>query len=210
MPTTTGHPPTKGQRTRERIVDAAAVLLNDRGYHAATLQELMEATGLQKGGIYNHFDSRDDLVVAAYERNTEIVAELLDEALERERAAPARLHAIVDVYHRFAHDPPFPGGCPTLNGGVQSVTTGPRLQERVAEVLRRLLDDVVAHIARSGVRRGELRGDVEPDALARVIVAAIEGGMLLSQLLADPSQFDAVAAHLHAHISSLTVEEPRS
>jgi len=42
----------KGQKTRERIVAEAASLFNQRGFEASSMSELMEATGLEKGGIY--------------------------------------------------------------------------------------------------------------------------------------------------------------
>jgi TetR/AcrR family transcriptional repressor of nem operon len=51
---------TKGEQTRRRIVEAAAPIFNKRGYEAASLSELMAATGLKKGGIYRHFSSKEE------------------------------------------------------------------------------------------------------------------------------------------------------
>jgi TetR/AcrR family transcriptional repressor of nem operon len=51
---------TKGERTRARIVATAAPLFNQRGYVGASMADLMAATGLEKGGIYRHFESKDD------------------------------------------------------------------------------------------------------------------------------------------------------
>jgi len=45
----------KGERTRQRIVELAAPVFNRQGYVGASLRNLIEATGLEKGGIYNHF-----------------------------------------------------------------------------------------------------------------------------------------------------------
>jgi TetR/AcrR family transcriptional regulator, transcriptional repressor for nem operon len=198
---------TKGERTRRRIVDEAAALLNVRGYHAATLEELMAATGLRKGGIYNHFDSREDLVLAAYDRNVGVVAALLRSAFAEHRGAPERLHAFVEVYQRFVHEPPFPGGCPTLNGALQSRGTEPRLTERVRGVVHELLDDTVARIVRGGLRRGELRDGTDPDGVASVFVSSIEGALLLTELLGDATHIDHVAAHLHDYIDSIATSE---
>jgi len=48
---------TKGEQTRKKIVEAAAPIFNQHGYEGSSLNNLMEATGLKKGGIYRHFSS---------------------------------------------------------------------------------------------------------------------------------------------------------
>src|ERR1700678_1948300 len=58
---------TKGEQTRRRIVEAAAPIFNKRGYEGASLSELMEATGLKKGGIYRHFSSKEELAAEAFD-----------------------------------------------------------------------------------------------------------------------------------------------
>ena len=56
---------TKGERTRQHIIETAAPLFNQRGFTGASMADLMEATGLEKGGIYRHCGSKDELAVAA-------------------------------------------------------------------------------------------------------------------------------------------------
>ena len=57
----------KGEQTRQRIVERAAPVFNQRGYAGTSLAELIAATGLEKGGIYNHFASKDELALAAFD-----------------------------------------------------------------------------------------------------------------------------------------------
>src|SRR5215475_2682227 len=57
----------KGQKTRERIVAEAASLFNQRGFEGSSMSELMEATGLEKGGIYRHFSSKEELAAKAFD-----------------------------------------------------------------------------------------------------------------------------------------------
>jgi AcrR family transcriptional regulator len=45
----------KGERTRSYIIERSAPLFNRQGYAGTSLKDIMEATGLEKGGIYNHF-----------------------------------------------------------------------------------------------------------------------------------------------------------
>src|SRR5579862_197704 len=56
---------TKGEQTRKKIVAAAAPIFNKRGYEGSSLNDLMEATGLKKGGIYRHFSSKEELAAEA-------------------------------------------------------------------------------------------------------------------------------------------------
>jgi TetR/AcrR family transcriptional repressor of nem operon len=51
----------KGKQTRRKIVEAAAPIFNKRGYEGSSLNDLMEATGLKKGGMHRHFSSKEEL-----------------------------------------------------------------------------------------------------------------------------------------------------
>ena len=57
----------KGEQTRQEIIRKAAPIFNQRGYDGAALSDLMRATGLEKGGIYRHFDSKQQLASAAFD-----------------------------------------------------------------------------------------------------------------------------------------------
>ncbi len=54
---------TKGERTRRRIVESAAAVFNTRGYRGSSMSDLVRETGLEKGGIYNHFGSKEELSI---------------------------------------------------------------------------------------------------------------------------------------------------
>ncbi len=51
----------KGEQTRLEIIRKAAPIFNQRGYDPAALSDLMRATGLEKGGIYRHFESKQQI-----------------------------------------------------------------------------------------------------------------------------------------------------
>lgn len=196
---------TKGERTRQRILDEVGPLFNERGYQATGLADVMAATGLTKGGIYNHFGSKDDLAVAAYERNAAVQADLIADAVRAASGAVDKLVALVGAFRSFAHEPPYPGGCPTLNTAVESANVDPRLHARAREQMRTLLE-LAARLARRGVERGELRADVDPDALATVIASSLEGALLLHQLFDDVTHVDHVTDHLERVVRSHATE----
>ena len=55
----------KAEKTKENIVKQAAALFNQKGYSGSSISDIMQATGLQKGGIYNHFNSKEELALEA-------------------------------------------------------------------------------------------------------------------------------------------------
>ena len=57
----------KGQITKEAILEKAAAIFNKHGYAGSSLSELMRETGLQKGGIYNHFRSKEEIMLQAFD-----------------------------------------------------------------------------------------------------------------------------------------------
>lgn len=201
-------PTTKGATTRQRILDTVGPLFNERGYQATTLAEVMAATGLEKGGIYNHFASKDDLALAAYDRNADLQGDLIADRVRAADGAVEKLLAVIGAFRDFAHDPPFPGGCPTLNTAVEASGVDPRLHARARQRMTMLLD-LIARLTRRGVERGELRADVDPDAVASLLAAAVEGGLLLHQLHDDVAHVDRVTDHLERHVRSLAHTEPR-
>ena len=58
----------KGELTRQRIIAEAAPIFNRRGYEGCSMQEILDATGLEKGGIYRHFDSKSSVLVDLFDR----------------------------------------------------------------------------------------------------------------------------------------------
>jgi TetR/AcrR family transcriptional regulator, transcriptional repressor for nem operon len=198
---------TKGERTRQRVIEQAAPVFNQRGYWGSSLRDLMDATGLEKGGIYNHFRSKDDLAAAAFEHNVGLMGERIREALAGRRLAADRLHAIVAVYRRFAVDPPFAGGCPILNAAAETDDTHPVLRAKVQEAMDSLRVETVRRIVERGVERGELRASVEPDAVATVVMSMLEGALMLGQLYGGLSFMTHAADHLDDYIDSLREEQ---
>jgi AcrR family transcriptional regulator len=193
----------KGSATRQRIVEKAAPVFNQRGYWGASMSDLMEATGLEKGGIYNHFGSKESLAVEAFDHNTDVVADRIRAALDGTTGAVERLQAVIAAFRTFVEKPPFPGGCPLLNTATESDDTHPVLRDRARARMTELLDDTVGRIVKRGVERGELRSDVDAKQTATVVVAALEGAIMLSRLYDSPGPMRRTATHLTEWVETL-------
>jgi AcrR family transcriptional regulator len=201
---------TKGERTRRRIVESAAAVFNTRGYFGSSMSDLVRETGLKKGGIYNHFGSKEELALEAFEFSTGITRRRFVSALEGREGALERLFAVVEVLGGLAEDPPVAGGCPILNTAVESDNAHPILKERAREAMDGWLR-LVGSIMKEGIRTGELRPDAAPRETASVVVATLEGAVMLSRLHNDPAHMRRAVDHLKRHLESLarprTVEE---
>jgi TetR/AcrR family transcriptional repressor of nem operon len=199
---------TKGERTRQRVVELVAPVFNTKGYWGSSLRDVMDATGLEKGGIYNHFRGKDDLALAAFEHNASILRAMVREALAGRRHAVDRLVAIIDAYRRFADDPPIPGGCPLLNTAVEADDSHPLLRDRVCEVLEELHTGTIARIVERGLERGEIAPGTDPQRVATVVVATLEGSLMLRELYRDPVHVHRAADHLATYVRGLAAPAP--
>ncbi|MGA8006403.1 MAG: helix-turn-helix domain-containing protein, partial [Burkholderiales bacterium] len=64
-----------------RILDRAAGLLRDKGFHATSMRDIAGSVGMLPGSLYCHFDSKEDLLVAVYAEGVRRLGEAVDAAL---------------------------------------------------------------------------------------------------------------------------------
>lgn len=102
---------TKGERTREAILETAAALATQEGLEPLSIGRLAEATGMSKSGLFAHFGSKEELQLATIETASEIYdSEVLEPAL-RAAAGIDRLVALADAFIDHLERRVFPGGC---------------------------------------------------------------------------------------------------
>jgi AcrR family transcriptional regulator len=88
----------KAQETREKILREAAALFNQYGYSGSSMSDIMRVTGLQKGGIYNHFKSKDELAIQAFDFAAECMRKQYLTALKGKHNSVDRLKAIISLF----------------------------------------------------------------------------------------------------------------
>ena len=192
----------KGEMTRRRIVERSAAVFNTRGYFGSSMNDLVRQTGFEKGGIYNHFAGKEELALEAFDYAAGVMGERFRSALEGREGAIERLFAVVDVLGGLAEDPPVAGGCPVLNTAVESDDAHPALKARAAQAATDWLR-LLGSIVKEGVGSGELGVGTDPRATASVVVATLEGALMLSKLHDDPAHMHRAVDHLKEHLGSL-------
>ena len=177
----------KGQGTKERIITSAAPLFNERGYTGCSMQDIMQATNLEKGGIYRHFESKEDLAAACFEYSWAQTARSRSGDVGNVTHAVEKLRYLVN---RFVSLPsPMPGGCPLMNLAIAEDDGNPRLRT-LAEGSLRAWKNFLLTIIESGMTRGEIYADTNAQMLANSIIAQLEGSLMISRLEENPKALD--------------------
>ena len=189
----------KGKETKERILHQAASLFNTRGYAGASISDIMRVTGLKKGGIYNHFQSKDDLALQAFDYAIDCIKQRYQGALKNKRHAIERLQAIIDVFSSNMDNPAVEGGCPLMNTAIESDDGHPILRQR-AQAVMDSWRNMVCKVIQKGITRGEIRPEVNADEAATVMISLIEGSIMMSKLYGDSIHLERAIEHLNRYI----------
>jgi TetR/AcrR family transcriptional repressor of nem operon len=190
----------KGERTRQAIIRKAAPIFNQKGYDGAALSDLMRATGLKKGGIYRHFDSKQELAGEAFDHAWKLAIDARFEGTQEIPNTVDRLKQIIRNY-RARRTSVVPGGCPLLNTAVDSDDGNPRLRAKARQALSSWLNRLQA-IAEEGKRRGEVRSDVDSAKLAMLIVSTLEGSVMIRRLQKNDGPLDLACSHLEEYFET--------
>ena len=191
----------KGDATRAEILRRSAAVFNTRGYFGTSLADVMEATGLKKGGIYNHFDSKDDLAAEAFGYSVDVMRTRWLDAISGKQTAAEQLTAVIDDFCRMRGDPILPGGCPLLNTAVDSDDAHPALRARVHDAFA-LWHGLLTSIVTRGIAAREFRDDVDAGRVATTIIMSLEGAMALSGVFEEAKPLEVAREHLHDYIDS--------
>jgi TetR/AcrR family transcriptional repressor of nem operon len=190
----------KGELTRQRIVAKAAPIFNRKGYAGTALSDLMRATGLEKGGIYRHFDSKQELAQDAFEYAWKIAMDMRFEGTQEIPNAVDRLKQIVRNF-RDRRSGLVPGGCPLLNTAIDSDDGNPQLRAKARRALRLWLDRLES-ITEEGKSRGEVRSEVDSAKLATLIASTLEGSLMVSRLQRNEEPLDLACMHLEEYLET--------
>ena len=188
---------TKGEQTRRKIVAAAAPIFNKRGYEGSSLSDLMEATGLKKGGIYRHFASKEELAAEAFDYTWKAAwnARLLH--VDENANGIDKLKQLIANF--IERKPPVPGGCPVLNTAVDADDGNPILRSRVGKALRSWTGRLQAYVEEAQQRR-QARASVDPKDVATLIVASLEGALMMSRIQRNDEPLRRVQSHLYEYL----------
>lgn len=169
----------KGEITRQRIIELAAPLFNQHGYQGCSMQEIMAATGLEKGGIYRHFSSKEELAVEAFRFAWQKVIAAYETDLDSDISALERLQRMIERFSQRKN--PIRGGCPLMNTAVDSDDGNQELRELSRQAFAGWRSRICSTVTDAQLE-GSISGDADAAQLATMIVSSLEGALVLSRL----------------------------
>ena len=190
----------KGEQTRREIIRKAAPIFNQRGYDGAALSDLMKATGLEKGGIYRHFDSKQQLATEAFDYAWALALDMRFAGTEKITNTVDRLKQILRNF-RDRRAGLVSGGCPLLNTAIDSDDGNPQLREKARRALAGWLERLRS-IVEEGQRRREISREIDSSELATLIVGTLEGSLMVSRLERVAQPLELACHHLEEYLET--------
>jgi TetR/AcrR family transcriptional regulator, transcriptional repressor for nem operon len=191
---------TKGEETRSAIVRKAAPLFNQKGFEGTSLSDLMRATRLEKGGIYRHFSSKEELAGEAFDyawgRAFDGRLDGVEEVLDSVDRLKKMISNFVELRAGLV-----PGGCPLLNAAIEADDGNAMLRGRARSALQSWTNRL-SKIVAEGIRKREIAPRTDPDTLASLIIGSLEGALMISRLQHSDEALRAAREHLEEHLES--------
>jgi TetR/AcrR family transcriptional repressor of nem operon len=191
----------KGDETRQDIIRQAATLFNRKGFAGTALSDLMQATGLKKGGIYRHFESKEQLASAAFDYAWNVAASVRQFHVRDRANCLDQLKQMVRNFTEY-REGLVPGGCPLLNTAIDSDDGNLALRSRARRAMKEWLERLRS-VTQEGIDLGEIQKNVDPQRLSALIAGTLEGALMISRLNRIDEPLHWACEHLESHLEGL-------
>jgi len=176
----------KGERTRARIVEEAAVLIHERGVAGTTLDDVKAAAEVSGSQLYHYFPDKNDLVQAVIDYQADAtVSNQRDADLGSVKGVQAWRDMVIYAAERVQAK----GGCPLGSLGGQLAESDPEARSLIAAGFQRWTTEISQGL-RSLQASGQLPPGLDPDDLAVTLLATLQGGLLLAQVQRSTRPFE--------------------
>jgi len=193
----------KGEQTRQKIIEKSLQLFSVKGYFNTSINDILEATELTKGGLYGHFSSKEDIWYAVYDEAVEIWKRSVFKGIRDNSDPLERIERFIENDMRdYLGGDVFDGGCFFLNMLVelsgQSATMSRQILRgfvRLSKLLRTWLEEA----DRSGV----LKDGLDLKETANFILISLNGAAALYISSRDTSILEQTVGQLRFYIHQL-------
>jgi AcrR family transcriptional regulator len=155
----------KGERTRAAILDEALKIVSKAGLDGLTIGTLADATGMSKSGLFAHFGSREELLLAVLAHGqAEFTEVVFQPALAKPRGLP-RLRSMFVNWLDWTESAELPGGCPMIGGASEFDDRPGPVREMLAGGQRSWIE-TLKRAVRQAVEESQLARDTDPEQIA--------------------------------------------
>jgi TetR/AcrR family transcriptional regulator, transcriptional repressor for nem operon len=185
----------KADDTKRYIIEKVAPVFNMHGYAGTSMSQLTDAVGLTKGALYGNFKNKDEIALAALEYNISRISNKIANTVKPIRNNCDKLVAFAQFYTDAFDAVSQSGGCPILNAAIDSDNSELPLRDVVIRSLKSWMNSI-STIIRKGIKSGEIKEGVNPDAFATYFVSLIEGGIMLSKVTGSRTHLERNVSYL--------------
>lgn len=188
--------------TKSRILQKSGVLFNTQGYKATSISDITSATGYTKGAIYRHFKSKASLEKETLVHLSSLMLEELRTRIRFESTAGNKLRAVFRYFESYIKKPVVKGGCPLMNAAIEADDANPKLRKEAVKILD-ILHDSVTTILKNGIRYKQIKPETDLEYYATLIIASLEGAIMMSKLRGDNQDIKRVVKHLEVQVTNI-------
>lgn len=172
---------TKAERTKQFIIETASPIFNKKGVAGTTIDDVLKATKMAKGGLYGHFTNKEEL-------SQEVVSHLLyklrskaKQLIDNQNSAKDKLFAFLSIFEN-PQQALSEGGCPMLNFGSEADDTDEQIKKQVKTSIQSTLKMLEAIII-TGIENHEFKETFNAEAFAIKAFTMVEGNILVARVL---------------------------
>jgi AcrR family transcriptional regulator len=168
---------------RQQILDASAACFVRRGFHATTMQDICKEADLSPGAVYRYFPSKESIIHAMCDHNTNVKIEAIEEAMEQGNT----FEVFADLIRTFFVEIGESKATENCAMNVELIAEAPR-SEPIREWLTQSLaatHNLFSSLIKAAQKRGEIDPTLDPLAVSQVMVALYHG--FVTQRLVDPN-----------------------
>ncbi|MGD2095972.1 MAG: TetR/AcrR family transcriptional regulator [Desulfobacterales bacterium] len=193
----------KGIQTRKKIIEESLRLFCVKGYYNTSINDILEATGLTKGGFYGHFESKEALWYAVYDEAMRIWREVVFEGISAAGDPLERIHILIenDIKYKLGSQV-FEGGCFFHSMLVELSGQSAALSRHLMRGFDQLAGLLCAWLKQAD-QQGRLKKNLNFDAIARYIIVALNGAAALHACNRDPAILEQTVSELRFYVQQL-------
>lgn len=163
----------KTEKTRQHIIATTAPIFNQKGYAGTSITDITKATKLTSGSIYGNFANKEEVALAAFDYNLDLVRSTVQRRVDSCTTTKDKLLMYIRAYHSSQEG----SGCPMQNTLTEADDTHEGLRRKAARGILLWKKDLIT-VINQGIAEGVFHIDTDPERTALHIIALNEFSFL--------------------------------
>lgn len=191
--------------TRAKVLEAACLLFNKKGYKATSISDITKKAQVTKGSIYSHFQDKSELEKEALRYMCSQMLNDLSRRIKQAENSREKLYCILDYFGEYGKKPPFQGGCPLMNAAIETDDSNPELKKVVKYIMGHIHDSV-SKIISNGKKFGQIKKEIHPQEMASFIIATLEGSVMMLKIFDNNDYLNHSIKNVRKEIDSFLIQ----